>query len=222
MNRTARMLARIGLPAIGAAAFFVSAPTPLRAAPESPPAAQPADLTAAVGALRAISTLRADFIQTNRNGQRIAGVLTMKRPGRIRFQYEKGVPLLIVGDGKALTFVDSSIRPPQIQRWPISNSPLGALLDPNRDVFRYGHLQPVFDRNIVSVEVRDPKHPEYGVITLVFARKPGAPGGMELSAWVALDSQNQRTTVRLTGQQYGMDLPDSQFRVLDTSIRPHK
>ena len=220
MNRLLNSLARIGLPAIGAAAFFVAAPAPLPAA--EAPAAAPADLVAAVAALRAVTTLRADFVQTDRNGQRVSGVLTMKRPGKIRFQYEKGVPLLIVGDGKALTFIDSGVRPPQIQRWPIGNSPLGALLDPGRDVSRFGHLQPSFDRGIVSIEVRDPRHPEYGVITLFFARKPGAPGGMELTAWIALDSQNQRTTIRLSGQQYGMDLADSQFRVLDTSIRPHK
>ncbi|MDE2410208.1 MAG: outer membrane lipoprotein carrier protein LolA [Sphingomonadales bacterium] len=223
MNRFVTLLVRKGLPAMGAAALFVVPPMlvagPALAA-EQAAASQPADLVAAVTALRAITTMRADFVQTNRNGQRVSGVLTMKRPGRIRFQYEKGVPLLIVGDGRALTFVDTQVR--QMQRWPIGNSPLGALLDPRRDVFRFGRLQPSFDRNVVSVEVRDPRHPEYGVITLVFTRKSSAPGGMELAAWVALDSQNQRTTIRLANQQYGMDLADSQFRVLDTSIRPHK
>ena len=195
------------------------APAPARTPPEPATAIAP-DLEAAVAALRAISTMRADFVQTNRSGQRVAGVLTLKRPGRIRFQYEKGVPLLIVGDGRALTFVDTQVK--QIQRWPISNSPLGALLDPNRDVARYGRLEPSFDRNIVSIVVRDAKHPEYGVINLIFARKPAAPGGMELVAWVALVSQNQRTTIRLSGQQSGMPLADDQFRVLDTSSRPHK
>jgi hypothetical protein len=41
------------------------------------------------------------------------------------------LPLLIVGDGKALTLIDYEVR--QVQRWPISNSPLGALLDPLGD-----------------------------------------------------------------------------------------
>ena len=92
-----------------------------------------------------------------------------KRPGRIRFQYEKGVPFLIVSDGSAFTFVDYQVR--QVQRWPIKNSPLGALLDPNRDVAKYGKQMPVSSPNIVSVEVRDKAHPEFGVITLVFVRK---------------------------------------------------
>ena len=69
-----------------------------------------------------------------------------------------------------------------MQRWPIKNSPLGALLDPTRDVGKYGRLVPSGNPKVVSVEVRDSAHPEYGVITLVFVRKPGAPGGLELSS----------------------------------------
>ena len=175
--------------------------------------AQQGDLARAVGALRAISTLRADFIQTDRSGQRVSGVLTLKRPGRIRFQYERSVPLLIVADGSALTLVDYGVR--QVQRWPIKNSPLGALLDPNRDVARFGTLQPVTDPGVVSIEVRDRGHPEYGVITLIFVRNAAAPGGLQLSSWVALDAQNQRTTIRLSNHQYGVEVADSAFRYND-------
>jgi outer membrane lipoprotein-sorting protein len=163
--------------------------------------------------LRGISTLRADFVQTDRNGQRVSGVMTLKRPGRIRFQYQQGVPMLIVSDGKALTMIDYEVR--QVQRWPISNSPLGALLDPSRDVSRYGTLQPTADPDVVSIEVRDRAHPEYGVITLIFERKASAPGGLELVSWVALDSQNKRTTIRLSNHQYGLAVADNTFRWTD-------
>jgi outer membrane lipoprotein-sorting protein len=187
------------------AALVVSAAAPV--------AAQSSDLGGAVTALRAITTMRADFVQSDMNGQRVKGVLTLKRPGRIRFQYEKGVPMLIVSDGSALTFVDYEVR--QVQRWPIKNSPLGALLDPSRDVARFGKVVPTASDRVVSVEVRDRAHPEYGVITMVFTRKPGAPGGLELSSWAALDSQNRRTVVTLSNQQYGMAVADNTFRYND-------
>ena len=212
MNRTA-ILARICTGAALAAALGVSAPA-LTQAPATPaaPAAE-TDLDRAVAALRGIATLRADFTQTDRNGQRLTGVLTLKRPGKIRFQYAPGVPMLIVSDGRSLTLVDYEVR--QVQRWPIRNSPLGALLDPTRDVKRYGSLQPVTDPGVVSIEVRDRGHPEYGVITLVFVRKASAPGGLELVAWVALDSQNKRTTIRLSNHQYGVAVADNAFRFND-------
>lgn len=196
--------------AAASAALVVSASVVLPA----PAAAQAsADLAGAVAALRAITTMRADFVQADTNGQRVKGVLTLKRPGRIRFQYEKGVPMLIVSDGSALTFVDYEVR--QVQRWPIKNSPLGALLDPNRDVGKYGRVIQTGSDRIVSIEVRDKARPEYGVITLVFTRKAGVPGGLELSSWAALDSQNRRTVVTLSNQQYGMAVPDNTFRFND-------
>ncbi len=188
------------------AALVVSAPAPVRAQ-------DAADLASAVTALRAISTMRADFVQADANGQRVKGVLTLKRPGRIRFQYEKGVPMLIVSDGSALTFVDYEVR--QVQRWPIKSSPLGALLDPSRDVGKYGRVMPTGSDRIVSIEVRDKARPEYGVITLVFTRKGDAPGGLELSSWAALDSQKRRTIVTLSNQQYGLAVPDNTFRFND-------
>ena len=172
-----------------------------------------AQLDQAVAALRGISTMTADFTQTDRNGQRLAGQMTLKRPGKIRFQYQKGIPLLIVSDGKALTMVDYEVR--QVQRWPISNSPLGALLDPKRDISRYGKLVPTGNPGVTSIEVRDPKHPEYGVITMILVKDPGAPGGMELASWVALDSQNKRTTIRLANHRYGVALADNAFSYTD-------
>ncbi|MBF5090850.1 outer membrane lipoprotein carrier protein LolA [Novosphingobium sp. NBM11] len=187
----------------------VMSPAPLAA--QNAPAPAPAnDVDRAVDALRAITTMRANFVQTDRSGQSLSGVMTMKRPGKIRFQYERGVPLLIVSDGRALTLIDYEVR--QVQRWPIRNSPLGALLDPSKDVARFARLIPTNHSSVVSIEVRDTRHPEYGTITLIFIRKASAPGGLELDSWVALDSQNKRTTVRLSGQQYGIDVPENTFR----------
>jgi len=215
MNRTFksfRMIAGAAAPvALVVSALAVSAP--FAAAPAIAQGAPSAQLQEVVGALRGISTLRASFTQTDRNGQRVGGELTLKRPGKIRFQYQKGVPMLIVGDGKALIMIDYEVR--QVQRWPIANSPLGAIIDPRRDVASFGKIQPTGSPDVISVEVRDSKHPEYGVITLVFVRKPSAPGGLELVNWVALDSQNKRTTIRLSNHQYGVAVSDDAFRWKD-------
>lgn len=189
--------------------------------PAAPAAAQQTnDLDRAVEALRGVTTLQASFTQTDRDGQRVSGTLTIKRPGKMRFQYQPGVPLLIVADGKSLTLVDYEVR--QVQRWPIRSSPLGALLDPSRDVKKFGTLQPSSDPSIVSLEVRDRGHPEYGVITLIFDRKASAPGGLELVGWVALDSQSRRTTIRLSNQRYGMAVGDNMFRYNDPRATPRR
>ncbi|MES2303441.1 MAG: outer membrane lipoprotein carrier protein LolA [Pseudomonadota bacterium] len=206
-RKMGRPLAAFSLVLSAATPALLAAPTVAQAQATSP------DVTRAVTALRGISTLRANFVQTDRSGQSTSGVLTLKRPGKIRFQYQKGVPLLIVGDGKALTMIDYEVR--QVQRWPISNSPLGALLDPNKDVARFAKLLPTGDPGVISLQVRDPKHPEYGTITMIFVRNGAAPGGLQLDSWVALDSQNKRTTIRLTGHQYGVAVDDKTFKWTD-------
>lgn len=167
------------------------------------------DLATVQGSLKALTTMTADFTQTDRNGRVLNGTLTMKQPGKIRFQYQKDVPLLIVAEGGALTFIDYRVK--QVQRWPIKNSPLGVLLDPSRDLSRFAHVVPSSDPRVISVEANDAKHPEYGRITLIFARDPSGPGGLMLQGWVALDAQNNRTTVRLTRQQFGGAVNDSTF-----------
>jgi outer membrane lipoprotein-sorting protein len=212
MNRLRLLAACAGAAfALPAAVSFV--PTVAAAAPAP-------EVDRAVAALRAIATMRADFVQTDRSGQSVTGTMTLKRPGRVRFQYEKSANMLIVSDGKALTVIDYDVA--QVQRWPIRNSPLGALLDPARDMASYAKLLPAPSPSIVSIEVRDPRHPEYGVITLIFVRRASAPGGMELASWVALDSQNKRTTVTLSNQRYGIPVSDDTFRWRDPRPTVHR
>lgn len=176
-------------------------------------AAQNADLAAVSAHLKQVATMTANFAQTDRVGKTLNGVLSLKRPGRVRFQYQKGVPILLVSDGKALTFIDYSVR--QVQRWPIGNSPLAVLLNPDRDITRFARTIPAKNADTVLVEARDAKRPEFGVITMAFVRQASAPGGLMLQGWVALDNQNNRTVVRLSGQQFNVPISDDTFKWRD-------
>lgn len=190
--------------------------TPLAAQTRPAPRAAPAltgDLLRVQQHLSAMTSLVADFSQTDRSGQVQNGRLTLRQPGRIRFQYAPGNPLLIVADGRSLTLIDYEVR--QVQRWPIRNSPLSVLIDPEANLVRYGRLIDTGDRNTISVEVRDPARPEYGMITMVFIRDAASPAGLKLYGWVALDAQNHRTSIRLTNQRYNVPVADSMFRWRD-------
>lgn len=205
----------LGLGAGAIALGLAPAGTPAFAPPL---AAQSASQTAGeldqvVTALRAISTLRADFSQTDRQGNVASGVMTLKRPGKIRFDYGKNADFLVISNGKSLYVVDYEVK--QVERWPIGNSPLGALFDPDRDVKKFGKLVPTGDPRVISVEVRDPKKPEFGMINLIFVRSSSAPGGWQLAQWVALDAQNHRTRVQLSNQRYGVSVADSTFTFRD-------
>ena len=186
-----------------AAPLMIAAPAP----------AAPGSLAQVSEHLRGVDTMTASFTQTDRNGKSIGGQLSLKRPGKIRFQYQKGVPLLVVGDGKALTMIDYSVR--QVSRWPIGSSPLSVLLDPSRDISRFGRVLPSDDDNLLLVQAKDPKHPEFGTITIAFRKAPSAPGGLMLQGWTVLDAQNNRSTVQLANQRFNLPVSDQTFRWSD-------
>jgi len=221
--KTASLPLRIAAAGLGVGALALGlAPgetTPLTATAAAQ--AQASDLDRVVAALRAISTMKADFVQTDRNGQALRGVMTLKRPGKIRFDYGKNADFLVISNGKSLYVIDYEVA--QVERWPIGNSPLGALFDPDKDVKRFGKLMPTSNKDVISVQVRDPKKPEFGMITLIFTKNAAAPGGLQLAYWVALDAQNNRTRVELSNQRYGVAVADSTFAFKDprrTARRP--
>lgn len=163
--------------------------------------------------LRAINTMTAQFTQTDRNGRLLTGELTLKRPGKVRFQYQKGVPLLVVGDGKALTMIDYQVR--QVSRLPIGNSPLSVLLNPDTDLSKVAKVSPLSDGNMLMLDARDSKHPESGSYTFSFTRAPSAPAGLMLQGWTVKDTQGNRTTVRLTGQRLNVAVSETAFKWVD-------
>ncbi|MBS0503475.1 MAG: outer membrane lipoprotein carrier protein LolA [Proteobacteria bacterium] len=184
----------------------------------APAVAQPGVIRRVQEHLRGVQTMTADFVQTDRAGKRLSGTLTLKQPGKIRFQYERGVPILIVGDGKALTFIDYQVR--QVSRYPIGGSPLDILLNPKRDLSRVAKVVPSAAPGVITILARDPLRPQFGSITLAFTENTSAPGGVMLEGWVALDAQNNRTTVRLTNQKLNIPVDDTVFRWDDP--RPKK
>jgi outer membrane lipoprotein-sorting protein len=193
---------------LGAAAML-AAPAPVVAQAAAP-------LAQVSAHLKAVGTMTANFRQSDRRGRTIGGTLTMKRPGKIRFQYQKGVPLLIVGDGKALTMIDYEVK--QVSRWPISNSPLSVLLNPNQDLGRIAKVVQN-DGQVLMISARDPKRPEFGTISIAFAKVASAPSGLLMSGWTMLDAQNNRTTVKLSGQRFNVAVADTAFRWTDPRTR---
>jgi outer membrane lipoprotein-sorting protein len=186
------------------------APVAIFAAAAAPaPAQQPAELKAVEASLGATQSMTADFLQTDGKGRQMAGTLSLKRPGKIRFAYGGGVNMLLVADGKRLTFVDYDVA--QKSSWPIAKSPLAVLLSPQPDLARIARIVPSESSNVIVIRARDARRPEFGTLVLAFVRDGGAPGGLKLSGWTAIDAQNKKTTVRLSNQRYNVVVPDSAF-----------
>ena len=81
--------------ALAPAAIVATAAAPVAAAPS-------AELKAVETSLAATQSMTADFMQTDGKGRQMAGTLSLKRPGKIRFAYGGGVNMLLVADGRRL------------------------------------------------------------------------------------------------------------------------
>jgi len=178
------------------------------------PAADSADLARLKAHLTSVQTMSANFVQTDQRGRSAAGKLQLKRPGRVRFQYGSGDPLL-VANGKTLTFIDYQVG--QKSSWPLGRTPLGVLLSNSPDLKGRAQVVPSNDPRILTVRARDPA--QYGSIVLAFIRSPSAPGGLQLHGWTAIDAQNKRTTVRLSNVRYNVAVPDSAFTYAEPKKR---
>lgn len=167
------------------------------------------ELKAVETSLASTQSMTADFVQTDGKGRQMAGNLQLKRPGKIRFAYGGGVNMLLVANGKTLNFLDYEVG--QKSSWPIGKSPLAVLLSPQPDLGRIARIVPSGNQNVIVVRARDARRPEFGTLVLAFARDGGAPGGLKLEGWTAIDAQNKKTTVRLNNQRYNVAVPDSAF-----------
>lgn len=190
--------ARALVPAIAIAAVA----TPVLASPQ-------ADLRQVELSLAATQSMVAKFAQIDGKGRTLTGQLSLKRPGRIRFEYGDGANMLLVGNGKTLTFVDYDVG--QKSAWPVAKSPLAVLLADRPDLNRIARIVDSGNPGVVVVRARDNRRPEFGTLVLAFTRAPGAPGGLQLAGWTAIDAQNRKTKVRLDGQRYNVAVPEAAF-----------
>ncbi len=175
----------------------------------APALAAPLDDVAA--SLKATTSLSADFSQTGPDGRVQTGRMLLARPGKIRFTYDKA-DILIVGDGRKLTFVDYKVR--QVSQWPVKSTPLGILLASEPDLSGVARVTENAERGLL-VEARDPKRPEFGSLVIGFRHDPAAPGRLALAGWTSRDAQGGTSVVQLTNVRYNADLSKADFGFRD-------
>ncbi|MGH1424208.1 MAG: LolA family protein [Pseudooceanicola sp.] len=160
------------------------------------------------GYLNGMKTAQAKFTQVNDDGSISTGTLFIKRPGRVRFEYDPPEQsLVLAGSGAVAIFDANSNTGPAT--YPLNQTPLSIILDKNVNLSRArmvtGHTS---DGTTTTITAQDPSHPEYGNIQLVFTASP-----VELRQWVIRDNTGSRTTVILGEMRTGLNLSDFLFDI---------
>lgn len=180
-----------------------------------PAAAEKLSLAAISAYFNGFKTATAEFTQINDDGTISTGRLFLKRPGRVRFEYDPPEDVLVIADGTRVGVIDgkSNTGP---QAYPLSRTPLKIILaarvDLGRENMVTGHES---DGTTTTVTARDPEHPEYGSLSLVFTSDP-----VELRQWVIEDGAGARTTVVLGDMRTGVDIADARFEIPGIGVQP--
>ena len=142
--------------------------------------------------LNQLQTAQGGFTQINDDGTLSTGQIYIKRPGRIRFEYNPPQESLVMAGGGQLAIFDprSNTGP---DRYPLSQTPLNVILQRNVDLTAARMVTgSVSDGTITTVTVQDPDNPQYGNIQLVFTANP-----VELRQWIITDDLGNQTTMML-------------------------
>lgn len=175
----------------------------------TPALADKLSLNAISAYLNKIQTAETEFTQVNDDGTLSTGRLYIKRPGRMRFDYNPPEDLLVMAGGGQVGIFDGKSNLKQAERYPLQRTPLNLILEKTVNLARrnmvVGHD---FDGTATVVTAQDPEHPEYGTIQLKFTSYP-----VELRQWIIRDGQGATTTVILGQLKMGTNLPSTLFNI---------
>ena len=168
-----------------------------------------ADLTRITNYLNGIGSMQGTFVQVGPDGDLSEGNFYMRRPGRIRFEYNPPNPTLIVADGFWVGVYDTIDN--TLDRFPLSETPLDLLLRDRVDLREEEAIESI-ERSAGQLRVRaiDPNAPDQGSITMVFTDNP-----LELTQWIVVDGEGLATTVALSEVRRNVELDPNLFFIED-------
>ena len=145
--------------------------------------------------LNGLITLQARFVQLDSSGEATTGMLLVKRPGRLRFEYDPPTPILLVSPGSDLIYYDRDLKTATRLDW--EDTPAWFLLADRVSLSPGGPYRVVDVQRspgLLVFTAVDADAPEDGRIAVMFADRSGT---LKLSGWVAVDALGQPTRITL-------------------------
>lgn len=179
-----------------------------------PAAAQQISLNELSRYLNGLTTAKSAFTQINDDGTISTGTIFIKRPGRVRFEYDPPERALVLASAGAVVIFDPKTNQAP-ETYPLSRTPLSIILAKTVNLAQADMVVAhSYDGTSTTVTAQDPKRPDLGNIQLVFT---GAP--TELRQWVINDDAGSRTTVILGALEKGARMPNSLFSLPEENDR---
>ncbi|MGP6087090.1 LolA family protein [Antarctobacter jejuensis] len=173
----------------------------------APASAQQLSLNQISKYLNTITSATGTFTQINSDGTISTGEIAIKRPGKVRFDYNPPESALVMASAGAVYILDRKLGG-QPDTYPLSKTPLSIILARNVNLSKAGMVVGhSYDGTATTVTAQDPDNPEYGTIQLKFTGP-----SPELRQWVITDGNGAQTTVILGGLE-NKSLKNSVFSI---------
>lgn len=154
--------------------------------------------------INAINTMRGEFSQTNPDGTAVEGDFYMRRPGRVRFEYEDP-PLTLMSDGTWAMINDRVLE--SVDRYPLRETPLYLLLKKNVDLLKDANISKIERGNgLIALTAEETSGVALGSLTLIFSEP-----ALELRYWVITDVNGDSTVVMLRKIERGVEIDPALF-----------
>jgi len=182
----------------------------LMAATPLPWAKNETDIVRVEKYLTNLTTIVANFNQADANGGMSTGKFYLKRPGKMRWEYKPPTPILLVSDGKVVTYYDSELD--QINYVPVDDTLAGFL---GQDIIKLDSKATKLTRftsadGMIRATVVQAGKTDEGSLTLEFTDGP-----LQLRQMVVTDQSGQKTQIQLQNAEFGTALPDKLFTFED-------
>ena len=144
-------------------------------------------------------TMLGSFIQFAPDGTQSGGKFFIKRPGRIRFDYDSPSPILVKSDGRTV-----GVHNKALETWdyyPLRATPLGFLLSDEIEVEEDSVESVSIDDDLITIVLENKVLLSESRLTLLFDRVTN-----ELKQWTIKDGQGRETTVIIYDTVKGIDL----------------
>ena len=144
--------------------------------------------------LNSIQSATGSFTQINGDGTISTGTISIKRPGKVRFDYNPPERALVLASSGAVYILDRKLGA-QPETYPLNQTPLSIILARNVNLGQAGMVtRHSYDGTATIDTAQDPERPQYGSIQLKFTGNP-----VELRQWIITDGDGGQTTVVLGG-----------------------
>lgn len=214
-----RTLLGAGAAALGLAALPGFAPrVAIAATPQEAQLtdADRADVARVEDYLNGMSSVKASFQQYTASEGLAFGRIYLRRPGRLRVEYDPPSEILLIADGTLLSYYDAELN--HIEQVPLNLSPMWFLL--RKNVKLGGDVTiTTFKRSAETVLIGlvQSDEPDAGQVLLELGDKP-----MELRQWTITDSAGSQVRVGLYNAEFGVPLDNALFATPRKKDTRHK